>query len=168
MFEYLKNKILNNGILVLQETHSSENSYNEWHDEIKGELYFAHGTTNSCGVMIGFITTKKFSVSKTSKNSEGRILIVEVIIEEVPFILVSLYNANTKVEQLKTLCELDLLFYDFLLDDTKNIIFVGDLNLFFLSNLEPSGDSPTLNKKSTSKILQFTGKYNMENKKPDI
>ena len=92
MFEYLKNKILNNGILVLQETHSSENSYNAWHDEIKGELYFAYGTTNPCGVMIGFITTKKFSVSKTSKNSEGRILIVEVIIEEVPFILVNLYN----------------------------------------------------------------------------
>ena len=76
--------------------------------------------------------------------------------------------ANTKVEQLKTLCELDLLFDDFLLDDTKNIIFAGDLNLFFDSNLEPSGDSPTLNKKSTSKTLQFTGKYNLENKKPDI
>ena len=29
-------------------------------------------------------------------------------IEEAPFILVNLYNANTKVEQLKTLCELDL------------------------------------------------------------
>ena len=67
-----------------------------------------------------------------SKGSKGRILIVEV----VAFILVNLYNANTEVEQLKTICELDLLLDDFLLDDSKNIVIAGDLNLFFDSNLE--------------------------------
>ena len=94
--------------------------------------------------MIGFIITKKFSVSKTSKDSKGRILIVEVTTEEVPFISVNLYNANTEVERLKTLSELDLLLDDFLLDDCKTVIFAGDLNLFFDSNLEASGSSPTL------------------------
>ena len=132
MFEYLKSKIHNNCIIFLQERHSSENSQNEWHNEFKGEPYFFHGTANSCSVLIGFITTKKFSVSKMSKDSKGRILIVEV----VAFILVNLYNANTEVEQLKTICELDLLLDDFLLDDSKNIVIAGDLNLFFDSNLE--------------------------------
>ena len=80
-------------------------------------------------------------------------------IEEVPFIL-NLCNANTEVEQLKALD-------DFLLDDFKNIIFAGELNLFFDSHSEASGGSPTLKKKSTSKISQLTGKYNLENKKPD-
>ena len=34
----------------------------------------------------------------------------------------------------------------FLPDDSKNIIFAGDLNLFFDSNLEASSRSPTLKK----------------------
>ena len=88
-------------------------------NEFKGELHFSHGTTSSCGVMIGFITTKKKFVTTTSKDSKGSILIVEVTIKEVPFILDNSYNAKIKVKQLKTLCELDLLLDDFLLDDSK-------------------------------------------------
>ena len=60
-----------------------------------------------------------FLLEKTSKNNKGRILIAKVIFEEVPFILVNLYNANTEVKQLKALCELDLLLDGFLLDDSK-------------------------------------------------
>ena len=70
---------------------------------------------------------KKVSVSKTSKDSKGRILNVELTIEEVPLILVN----YTILKQSKTLCELDLLLNDFLLDDSKNIMFAGDLNWWF-------------------------------------
>ena len=38
--------------------------------------------------MIGFITMKNVSVSKTSQDSKGRLLIGKVTIEEVTFILV--------------------------------------------------------------------------------
>ena len=69
---------------------------------------------------------KKVSVSKTSKDSKGRILNVEVTIEEVPLILVN----YTILKQSKTLCELDLLLNDFMLDDSKNM-FAGDLNWWF-------------------------------------
>ena len=55
---------------------------------------------------------KKTSVSKTSKDGKSRIPIAEVTIEKLPFILVHLYNANRRT--IKTLCELDLLFDDFL------------------------------------------------------
>ena len=75
--------------------------------------------------MIRFKTTKTLFVSKNSKDSKGRILIFEVKIEEVSFILVNIYNASTEVEQLKTLCKLDLLLDDFLLDDSQNIVIAG-------------------------------------------
>ena len=39
MFKYFKDKIGNNGIVFLQETHSSEDTYNEWRDEV---VYFSH------------------------------------------------------------------------------------------------------------------------------
>ena len=161
MFEYLKSKICNNGMVFLQETHSSENSQSEWHNDFNGEIYFSHGTTNSCGVMIGFITTKKICVNKISQDTKGRILIIDVSIDDMPFILVNLYNANTEAEQLLTLCEFDHLLDDFLLDNSKNIVFAGDLNLFFDPNLEASGGSPTLKKKSVSKLIQLTGKYDL-------
>ena len=140
MFEYFRSKIHNHGMVFLQETDSSEKSQNKWHNEFKEELHFSHGKNNSCGVMIWFINTKKHFGSKTSKASKGRIPIIEITIEEVHFILVNLYNANTQVEQIKTLCELGLLLDEFLLDDSKTIIIAGDLNLLFYSNLETSGD----------------------------
>ena len=101
-------------------------------------------------------TMTNVSISKTNKDGKGRILIVEVTIEEVPFIMVNLYNAYTEVEELKILSELDLLFDDFLLDDSKNIVIAGDLNLLFDSNLDASGGSPTLKKS------QFQRSYNLQ------
>ena len=47
----------------------------------------------------------------------------------------------------------------FLLDDSKKLIFAGDLNHFFDSDIGASSGSPTLKKKSISKVLQLTGKY---------
>ena len=42
MFEYFREKIANNGILFLQETHSSHDTGINWHDDFKGELFFFH------------------------------------------------------------------------------------------------------------------------------
>ena len=40
MFEYFREKIANNGILFLQETHSSHDTVINWRDDFKGELFF--------------------------------------------------------------------------------------------------------------------------------
>ena len=37
MFEYVREKIANNGIFFLQETHSSHNTVINWRDDFKGE-----------------------------------------------------------------------------------------------------------------------------------
>ena len=138
-------------MIFLQETDSSEKSQNKWHNEFKEELHF-HGTNNSCGVVIWFIT-KKFLLVKPVKIVKTEFPIIEATIEEVPFILVNLYNANTQVEQIKTLCELHLLLDEFLLDGSKNIIAAGDFNLLFDPKLEAFGGSPTLKKIYISKVL---------------
>ena len=43
MFEYFEGQIVNNGIKFLQEMHSSEDTFNEWQDDFKGEVFFLHG-----------------------------------------------------------------------------------------------------------------------------
>ena len=40
MFEYFKGQIVNNGIIFLQEMHSSEGTFNDWRDNFKGEVFF--------------------------------------------------------------------------------------------------------------------------------
>ena len=70
MFEYYREKIANNGILVLQETHFSHDTVINWRDDLKGELFFSHGTTNSCGVMIGFLGSNKIKVNKIKNDNK--------------------------------------------------------------------------------------------------
>ena len=76
MFEYLNQKISGNGIIFLQETHSSEDNFSEWKDNFAGELFFSHGSTNSCGVIIGYHGNKNFIAKKISNDNDGRILII--------------------------------------------------------------------------------------------
>ena len=70
MFEYFGEKIANNGILFLQETHSSHDTVINWHDSFKGELFFSNGTTNSWGVMIGYLGSQKNKVNRIKNPNE--------------------------------------------------------------------------------------------------
>ena len=67
MVEYFREKIANNGILFLQETHFSHYTVIHWHDDFKGELFFSHGTTNSCDVMTGYLGSNKIRVNRIKK-----------------------------------------------------------------------------------------------------
>ena len=80
MLEYLKSKIGPKGILFLQETHSLTDSEKQWKEEFKGKLYFSHGKTNSCGVLIAFFGNSNVVVKNQFKDDHGRILILEVTI----------------------------------------------------------------------------------------
>ena len=55
-------QIANNGMLFLQETHSSHDTVINWRDDFRGELFFSHGTTYSCGVITGYLGSNKIKV----------------------------------------------------------------------------------------------------------
>ena len=106
LFEYLKSYVTGNGFIFLQETHSCINDEIMWRDEFNGELFFSHGKTNSCGVAIGFygpITIEQ--INKISDKSR-RILLVEATIDDMLFVLINIFNANTESQQLETLSDL--------------------------------------------------------------
>ena len=90
-----------------------------WRDDFKGELFFSHGTKNSCDVMIGYLGSNKIKVNKIENDNQGRILIVDADIDEETFVPINVYNANTETEQIKTIYELDQLLSDFCLDSNK-------------------------------------------------
>ena len=130
LFNYLKNKLFPNGIIFLQEMHSTKENEIQWKDEFDSDLCFSHGKLNSCGVLIGVSGNKTFTVKKRLCDGNGRILILETLIDDSEFILINLYNANTESEQIQTFNELNTLLSNLDLRSEKHIIFSGDFNLF--------------------------------------
>ena len=67
--------------------------------------------------------SKKIKVNRIKKDNQGRILIVDDDIDEEPFVaLISLYSANTEMNKIKAMCELDELLGNFRLDSYKKIL----------------------------------------------
>ena len=166
LIKYLKDKIVPNGFLFLQETHSTVNDEIKWKDDFKGEVFYSHGKSNSCGVLICFIGSKKFFIRNKLSDNDGRILILDVDIDDENFILINLYNPNTEGEQLKTLSKLTEMLTKLHLTQNNNIICAGDFNLFFNVKLESYGGNPVFKKRSVGKIVELKETYNLtENKK---
>ena len=98
--EYLKNNLDSNGFLFLHETHSS------LADEKKYIFYLRPiFKTNSCRVAIGYVGDNKVEVLDKKNDKNGRILILDVKVDETNFVLVNIYNSNTETEQVATLLQ---------------------------------------------------------------
>ena len=116
----------------------------KWKDDFKDPLFFSHGSTNSCGVAIGFCGLKSLHTIDKKSDENGRILITDAKVNDEKLLLVNLYNSNAKSEQNKALDTLKNLLEDIDNISYKKIILRGDLNLVFDYNLEACGGNPVL------------------------
>ena len=102
LIQYFKSKIGPCGLLFLQETHSNSKVEQKWKEDFHGKVFFSHGKTNSCGVLIAYCGLKKLPLRNNKpKDHGGRILIIDVSINDCEYILINLYNANTEKEQIE-------------------------------------------------------------------
>ena len=163
LFEYFKNRISPEGNLFLQETHSSKVTEKTWSDEFNGYLFFPHGKTNSC-VLVGFYGNINYSIKKKLSDNSGRILVLDVTIDDTEYLLIDLYNGNNEPEQLNLLESLSKILKDFQvkkISSEKNIIFTGDFNLLFDQKLESAGGNPILKKLVASKLIELKESLNL-------
>ena len=154
VFTFLHDK-LKNGFVFLQETHSMENLEKEWKNEWGGEIYFSHGTSNSTGCAIAFSKNFPVKIINQFRDDNGRILILEVHINNESFLLINLYNANSELDQIAVLDLLCSKIENLILDDKCKPIFGGDMNLIFDTTLDSSGGNPILKKKSLAKLMKI-------------
>ena len=155
LMECFKSKITTHGILPLQETHSSSDDEQIWRDNFGGNNFFSHGKRNSCGVLISDIGTHNFVVNNQKTDNNGRILILDVTINDVNFVLINLYNANTETKQVSILNNFSSLLENFAVTLEKNLILAGDFNLFLNSKLDAKGGKPPIKKKSLAKLIRL-------------
>ena len=157
---YFKDKIGSYVVLFLQETHSDSKVEQNWKNDFKGPIYFSHGMSNSCSVLIAYFGKERLPLKKQT-DKEGRILIVHVSINDSEYILINLYNSDTENEQINALSSLSKLLEDFDISLTKQLVMAGDFNLFFNSKLEAQGGNLTLKKKSLAKLIEFKETYDL-------
>ena len=155
LFTFLKDKLLNNGVFFLQETHSTHSDEVQWQNEWGGKLFFSHGSNDSKGVCIGFTGNLDPKLEKISYDNNGRIIIIDLILDDEKYIFVNLYNANTESEQLYTINCLNNLLSNHNLDGDYKPIFTGDLNFIFDANLDALGGNRTLKTKSLAAIIKL-------------
>ena len=67
LMQHFKDKIGSTGVLFLQETHSDSKVEQKWKEDFKGPIFFSHGKSNSCGVLIAYFGTGTFIVKNNKQ-----------------------------------------------------------------------------------------------------
>ena len=84
-FEYWKSYVATNGFFFLQETHLSIGDEEKWKGKFNGKLFFSHGETDSCRVLIGYCGIQEQAVINEKCGNSGRILLIERNIDDSLF-----------------------------------------------------------------------------------
>ena len=159
IFEYLKNKNSPNGILFLQETHSTKENQIRWNDDFIIQIHYSHDKSNSCSVL--FLGSITYTVSGKASDKHEKTLIIEALIDDTEFFLINLCNANTENDQRTTFSEMTNLLENFVLTKNISIIFAGDFHLLLDRSLETKVGNPFLKKQSFSKLLHKKENLNL-------
>ena len=113
----------NADILILQETHSSQEIENMWRNEWGGEILYSHGTTTSRGVAVLVNKSIYQKITNVYKDGEGRVLIFDILSDTTYITIAAIYAPNEDKPNFFT--ELRKV----LKDKNENKIIVGDFNL---------------------------------------
>ena len=138
----------------MQETHSTKENKIRRNVAFISQIHYFHDKSNSCSVLIVFFGSTSYKAS----DKHGRTLIIEALINHTEYLLMNLYNANTKNDHLTNISELTNLFENFDLTKKKAIIVAGDFHLFLYRSLATKGRNLCLKKRSLSKILNISEK----------
>ena len=139
IFNHLKKKS-KKGIFLLQETHSCIENELLWKREWEGEIYFSHGTGNSCGVAILISPGLNITVKEELSDQPGRTQFLRINIgdKDSEILIVNIYapTRNKVHEQISFLSKLknQINCLDFV-----HIITGGDWNMIFDPKLDKQG-----------------------------
>lgn len=158
LFQWLKKNYP--GIVLLQETHSTEQNEKLWANEWGHQIVFSHGSNNSCGVAILFDSKHDYNVVVKHNDKEGRFLLVELEVNREKYVIMNIYApTKSKVEAQK-------LFYDnvdkILCEYTgANIIMGGDFNVCLNPEIDKCGGVKESISASSKQITNITEAHDL-------
>ena len=78
-------------IIFLQETYSTPDVFDSWKFQWLGDMYYSHGSNHSKGVLVLIRETLQFELKSVKKDSQGRFVIVEALVQDSPVLLINIY-----------------------------------------------------------------------------
>ena len=86
----------------LQETFSTEQSINTRRSEWGGNTFYSHGSNHSKGVMILVNPRYQLEVIRSTKDKDGRSIILEIKLDNQNLVLANVYAPNDIQQQVKS------------------------------------------------------------------
>ena len=128
IFKWLKH--FHKDVVLLQETHSVEEHESNWKKEWKGDIYFSHGSSKSCGVAILIPAGLEIEVNEIKTDKEGRILILNMTLQSGRVIVGNVYfpTRDHPNEQLQTFTKLRALLNE-INQSNSSLVIGGDFNI---------------------------------------
>ena len=125
LFYWLKLKQAD--ITFLQETYWTNDLTNKIKQEWAGELFLSPGTQHSKGTAILFKTNTSIKLLNKHISEDGRIILINVQIEDKTFTLVNIYAPNSTTERKTFFNKIHKWLRQFSLNE-QNVIIGGDFN----------------------------------------
>ena len=125
VFKYLKDQ--NCLFYCLQETYSEPKDELIWRNEWRGGIFFSHGSNHQKGVCILLNPASKLAIEECHMDNEGRIVAVNVVLNNLRFSICNIYAPNCFAEQTKFAQTLNAFLLRYLSVD--KLIIGGDWNV---------------------------------------
>ena len=123
-------------ITFLQETYSTPEVVNDWKFQWLGEMILSHGSNHSRGVLVLINEQLQYEIRNTVIDDEGRYILLDMTIQESPFLLLNLYAPTKLNEQIVFFQEILSVVQSANFDTECRVIIGGDFNVHFDADLE--------------------------------
>lgn len=125
-------------ICLLQETYCTPKVENMWRNEWGGKIFFSNGSNHARGVAVLIKPGFHAEILNDISDNIGRMLLLEIKIQDTPFKLINIYAPNSELGQFH--------FYHYLknflqtkVDSRENILIGGDFNIILDKDLDRKG-----------------------------
>ena len=143
-------------IILLQETHWTDDIKMQIQREWDGEIIFNHGTNAARGVAILIHPRLEYTVEYTRCDNDGRILNIVLTLGDHTLNIINIYAPNTDQERRVFFSNLD----DFISEEYDNIIG-GDFNCILNARLDKYGGNTEFRNLAGSTLQGICTKYNL-------
>ena len=118
------------------------------------EIYFSRGENNARGTFTGRSMNLEYKVESEYSDDRGRFVVLKCIIQDSPFLLVSIYNANNETEQVSVIESIRSTIDTLDPDHNYNVVQGGDFNFIQDTVLHSDGGKPSLKTSSIAAPVQ--------------
>ena len=160
IFNYLKEK-LKKGVLLLQETHSTNDDLEAWSNEMGYKILLNNGTSNSRGTLIGISKNFEYKILHYYDDKQGRLQLLALEHNDQKFLIVNIYNENIEKDQVLLLKNLNEQLEK--IEDIINfqIVIGGDWNFVLDKQLDTFGGNPSLKMSSISELTKIMTNFDL-------